>query len=226
MDQHLSTLIESSMPNNGQVCFATTRILVPRDQSADWTERLVAAVGGMKVGDPQEADTAFGPLVASRQRERVEGYIKSGREQGAKVVLGGGRPVGLSRGWYVEPTIFSNVDNSMRIAREEIFGPVVCIIDYDNEDDAVAIANDSEYGLGGAVFSDDVAHGLAVAARVQTGTCRINEAPPGGGGGPFGGVKRSGLGRENSKEGFESYYDLKSIALPSGFDPSNLSASA
>jgi betaine-aldehyde dehydrogenase len=221
VDRHLSTLIGSSMPNNGQVCFATTRILVPRERSAEWTERLVEAVEAMKIGDPQEADTDFGPLVASRQRERVEGYIRSGREQGATVALGGGRPAGLSKGWYVEPTIFTNVDNSMKIAREEIFGPVVCIIDYDNEADAVAIANDSEYGLGGAVFSDDVAHGLEVAARVQTGTCRINEAPPGGGGGPFGGVKRSGLGRENSNEGFESYYELKSIALPSGFVPTS-----
>jgi aldehyde dehydrogenase (NAD+) len=221
LDRDLGALIDSSMPNNGKVCFSTTRILAPKQRSAELVGRLVAAVGAMKVGDPHDPDTDFGPLVAARQRDRVEGYIASGQDQGAKVVLGGGRPANRPVGWFVEPTIFADVDNSMRVAREEIFGPVVCVIDYDSEDEAIAIANDSEYGLGGAVFTRDIAHGLDVAARIQTGTCRINEAAPGGGGGPFGGVKRSGLGRERGHEGYESYYELKSVAMPPGYVPSD-----
>jgi betaine-aldehyde dehydrogenase len=214
LERHTPTLIGSSLANNGQVCYATTRVIAPRSRSTEVIERLVSAVGEMKVGDPHLPDTAFGPLVASRQRDRVEGYIKSGLEEGAEVVLGGGRPPGLPTGWYVEPTIFTGVDNSMRIAREEIFGPVLCVIEYKDEDEAVSIANDSDYGLGGAVFTDDVEHGLAVAERIRTGTCRINEGPPGGGGEPFGGIKGSGLGRERGREGHESYFDLMSIALP------------
>jgi aldehyde dehydrogenase (NAD+) len=149
----------------------------------------------------------------------VEGYIALGRQEGAKIVLGGGRPAHLPVGWYVEPTMFTQVDNSMRIAREEIFGPVLVVIGYDSEEEAVAIANDSEYGLGGAVYTSDVAHGLEVARRIETGSCRVNDGPMGGAGGPFGGVKSSGLGRENAREGHESYYDLKTISLPPGYQP-------
>ena len=220
LDRDLGTLIASSMPNNGQVCYATTRILAPSSRAPELIERLVSAVSAMKVGDPHDPDTAFGPLVAQRQRDRVEGYIAAGRQAGATVALGGGRPAGQPRGWFVEPTIFVDVSNSMTIAREEIFGPVVSVIEYDTEDEAVAIANDSEYGLGGAVFTGDIEHGLEVAARIKTGTCRVNEAPPGGGGGPFGGVKRSGVGREHAREGYETYFELKSVALPAGFTPS------
>jgi betaine-aldehyde dehydrogenase len=222
LDRDLPTLIASAMPNNGQMCFATTRILAPARRSAELVERLVDAVGSMKVGNPHDADTEFGPLVAERQRSRVEDYIKSGREQGATLALGGGRPAGLPTGWYVEPTIFTNVDNAMRIAREEIFGPVVCVIDYEDEDHAIAIANDSEFGLGGAVFTTDVDRGLEVARRIQTGSCLINEAPPGGGGGPFGGVKRSGLGRERGREGHDNYFEIQTITLPKGYVPSHV----
>lgn len=218
LDRDLPNLVASSFANNGQVCFATTRILAPRGRSAELVERLVAAVGEMRVGNPHDENTEFGPLVAERQRVRVENYIDSGRQQGAKVALGGGRPEHLPKGWYVDPTIFVGVDNSMTIAQEEIFGPVVCVIDYDSEDEAIAIANTSEYGLGGAVFTRDIEHGLEIAAQIKTGTCRINEAIPGGGGGPFGGVKQSGLGREYDREGFEGYYELKSVALPAGFE--------
>jgi betaine-aldehyde dehydrogenase len=219
LERDLPALIESSMPNNGQVCHATTRILAPRSLSAELIERLVFSVGSMKVANPHDEDTVFGPLVSSRQRDRVEGYIKLGREEGALVALGGGRPAGIDAGWYVEPTIFTKVNNSMRIAQEEIFGPVVCVIEYADEEEAIGIANDSSYGLGGAVFTTNIERGIAVAQRIETGSCRINEAPPGGGGGPFGGVKRSGLGREFGKEGFEGYYALKSVALPPGFVP-------
>jgi aldehyde dehydrogenase (NAD+) len=220
LDRDLGTLIASSMPNNGQVCYATTRILAPSSRTPELVERLVSAVSAMKVGDPHDPDTAFGPLVAERQRDRVEGYIAAGRQAGATVALGGGRPASQPKGWFVEPTIFVNVSNAMTIAREEIFGPVVSVIEYGTEDEAVAIANDSEYGLGGAVFTADIEHGLEVAARIKTGTCRVNEAPPGGGGGPFGGVKRSGVGREHAREGYETYFELKSVSLPSGFTPS------
>jgi len=216
LDQHLDTLIATSMPNTGQVCFATTRILVPRSRSDEVIDRFVTRLSGMKVGDPQDPETRFGPLVSARQRERVEGYIKAGTEEGAKIAIGGGRPADQSAGWYVEPTVFTGVDNGMRIAQEEIFGPVVAMIEYGTEDEAVGIANDSPYGLGGSVFTDDVDHGLEVAGRIKTGTAAVNEGPQGGGGGPFGGVKDSGLGRERGLEGYDSYYEVKSVALPPG----------
>ena len=219
LDQRLPALIASSMPNNGEVCYATTRLLVPRSRSTEIVQRLVDHVGNLNVGDPHAPDTDVGPLVASRQRDRVEGYIKSGLEQGATIALGGGRPAGLATGWYVEPTIFTGVDNSMRIAREEIFGPVLSVIEYDDEDEAIRIANDSEYGLGGAVFTEDVARGYSIATRIHTGTFQVNDAPPGGGGAPFGGVKSSGLGRERGREGYESYFDITAIALPAGVEP-------
>ena len=157
--------------------------------------------------------------MSARQRDRVESYIAAGRRDGTRVALGGGRPADFERGWYVEPTIFVDVDNSMTIARDEIFGPVVCVIEYDDEENAIAIANDSDYGLGGAVFTGDVARGISVARRIKTGTCRINEAPPGGGGGPFGGVKRSGIGRKRGPEGYEPYFDVQTVTLPPGYWP-------
>ncbi|MFZ0665936.1 MAG: aldehyde dehydrogenase [Acidimicrobiales bacterium] len=219
-DRDVPMLVGCSMPNTGQVCVATTRILVSRERSDELVDRLVSSVAGMKVGDPHEADTAFGPLVASRQRDRVENYITLGKEQGAKIVLGGGRPENMPSGWFVEPTIFTEVDNSMTIAREEIFGPVVCVIEYCDVNEAISIANDSEYGLGGAIFTSDPAKGLEVASQVVTGSLQVNNAPPAGGGGPFGGVKRSGIGKEFGPEGFDGYFNIKSVALPSEFVPS------
>ncbi|QIX53625.1 aldehyde dehydrogenase [Rhodococcus sp. DMU1] len=219
IDKRLSQVIESSMPNNGELCFATTRILVPRSREQEMIDALVGAVSGLVVGDPHEKSTAVGPLAARRQRERVEKYLAIGREQGATVACGGARPRNLDRGWFVEPTVFTGVTTDMTIAQEEIFGPVISVMAYDDDADAVRIANDSDYGLGGAVFTEDLDRGVEVARRVTTGTCRINEAPPGGGGGPFGGVKRSGLGRERAREGRENCYQIKSIALPSGYIP-------
>jgi aldehyde dehydrogenase (NAD+) len=215
----LPSLLSSSLSNNGQVCYATTRILVSRRRSTELVERLVEAVEAMKIGNPHEPDTDFGPLVSERQRERVESYIESGRSQGATVATGGGRPADQTTGWYVEPTVFTRVDNSMRIAREEIFGPVVSVIDYEAEDDAIAIANDSEYGLGGAVFTSDPDRGIEIARRIRTGTCSINEAPGAGGGGPFGGTKRSGLGRKRQREGYEGYFEIQTVSLPPGYAP-------
>jgi acyl-CoA reductase-like NAD-dependent aldehyde dehydrogenase len=174
-------------------------------------DTVAGALAAMPVGDPLDPSTVIGPLVSAAQRNRVEGYIELGKSEGAKLALGGGRPKGLDRGYYVEPTVFSGVRNDMRIAREEIFGPVLVVIRYDNEEEAIAIANDSEYGLGGTVFTRDVEHGLDIARRVETGSIGVNFAgmAPNA---PFGGVKSSGIGRESGPEGFEEYMTTKSIA--------------
>jgi aldehyde dehydrogenase (NAD+) len=206
----------ASLMNNGQACVAQTRILASRDRHDEVVDALSEMVGAMMVGDPQDEATEVGPLVAERQQERVEKYIAVGQEEGAKVAVGGnGRPSGLEKGWYVKPTVFSGVDNSMRIAREEIFGPVLAVIPYDDTDDAVRIANDSEYGLAGSVWTGDIDQGLDVARRVRTGTYGVNQytmdfvAP-------FGGYKGSGLGREFGVEGLSHYVELKSIVPPAG----------
>ncbi|MDQ1568158.1 MAG: aldehyde dehydrogenase [Actinomycetota bacterium] len=217
LDRYLAVIVDNALRNTGQVCVATTRILVARSQHDDVVDRLVDAVAAMKVGDPHDPQTDFGPLASARQRERVEGYIATGRDEGAKVVLGGGRPPGFDRGWFVEPTIFVGVDPSMTIAQEEIFGPVLAVLPYGSDDEAVAIANDSPYGLGGAVYTSDPERALAVASRIRTGTCSVNDGLPAGGGGPFGGYKQSGLGRERGPEGLESFLELKSVAF--GTDP-------
>ncbi len=215
LDTVVPGLLPASMMNNGQACVAQTRILASRDRYSEVADRLVDAIGALTVGDPLDPATEIGPRVAERQRDRVEGYLASGQQEGAKIALGGGRPAGLDRGWYVEPTVFTDVDNSMRIAQEEIFGPVVAVIPYDDVEDAVAIANDSTYGLSGSVWSADTGRALDIARRVRTGTLSINgftlEFNC-----PFGGFKSSGLGRELGTEGFEAYLEPKTIAFPGG----------
>ena len=203
----------ASLMNNGQACVAQTRILAPRDRYDETVDALAAMVSGLAVGDPGDPATQIGPLVARRQQDRVEGYISAGLDEGAKVVTGGSRASGRDRGWYVAPTVFAGVDPSMRIAREEIFGPVLCVIPYDGEDDAIAIANDSDYGLAGTVWTADAERGMEVARRVRTGTYGVNmymiETCA-----PFGGYKASGVGRELGPEGLTSYLEYKSIARP------------
>jgi len=219
-DADLAATVEglkfASLMNNGQACVAQTRILASRDRYDEVVDAVSGMVGALAVGDPQDEATEVGPLVAERQQERVEKYIAVGQEEGAKVAVGGnGRPSGLEKGWYVKPTVFSGVDNSMRIAREEIFGPVLAVIPYDDTDDAVRIANDSEYGLAGSVWTGDIDQGLDIARRVRTGTYGVNQytmdfiAP-------FGGYKESGLGREFGVEGLSHYVELKSIVPPAG----------
>jgi acyl-CoA reductase-like NAD-dependent aldehyde dehydrogenase len=204
----------ASLSNSGQICNALTRILVPAGRADEFTDALAAEMTTMVVGDPTDRATQVGPLVAQRQQQRVRGYIESGEQQGARLVVGGtAMPDGLDRGWYVKPTLFADADNSMRIAREEIFGPVLTVIPYADEDDAIRIANDSDYGLAGSVWTEDIDHGLAVAAAVRTGTFGVNQGYTMDPFAPFGGVKGSGYGRELGREGIDGYTDTKSIAV-------------
>lgn len=207
----------ASLSNSGQICNALTRILVPANRSDDFVDALAAEMSSMVVGDPADPATQVGPLVAQRQQQRVRDYIDTGQREGARLVLGGTElPDGVERGWYVRPTLFSNADNSMRIAREEIFGPVLTVIPYQDEDDAIHIANDSDYGLAGSVFTGDTDRGVAIAARIRTGTFGVNQGYPMDPFAPFGGVKGSGYGRELGREGFDGYVDTKSIAVAGG----------
>ena len=212
MDVAVESIRTLSLRNSGQTCSNKTRILVSPRREAELKDRLVAAIQAMSVGDPTDPKTQIGPLVAERQRGRVEGYIDAGKVEGAKVLVGGGRPADLDHGWFVQPTIFTDVDSSMRIAQEEIFGPVLTVQAYRDEDEAVAIANDSPYGLSGSVFSTDDERALAVARRIRTGTVELNGKPVGWSA-PVGGVKCSGMGREAGPEGFDAYVELKSYGL-------------
>jgi betaine-aldehyde dehydrogenase len=196
--------------NNGQACLALTRVLLPRSRYREFVEAITAAVEALKVGDPIDPATQLGPLISSRQRDRVERYIAIGRAEGATLTAGGSRPAGLSRGWFVQPTLFADVDNAMTIAREEIFGPVGSLIPYDTEADAVRIANDSPYGLGGAVFTADPRRAFRVARQIRTGIFGVNGYALDFAA-PFGGFKDSGIGREMGKEGFEAFLETRSI---------------
>jgi acyl-CoA reductase-like NAD-dependent aldehyde dehydrogenase len=224
MKPYLPSLVENSLRNSGQICISTNRVIVHEDDRDKVVDQLVGYVSAMKIGDPHDPDTDFGPLAASRQRDGVERFIASGLADGAKLVLGGGRPASQPSGWYVEPTIFVDVDSKMQIAQEEIFGPVLSVISYAHEAEAIAISNDSKYGLGGAVFAADPEHGIEVASKIITGTCSVNGGPPSGGGAPFGGRKQSGLGCERSVEGLETFLALKSVTLPAGYEPAGAAA--
>ncbi|MFG3618663.1 aldehyde dehydrogenase [Nocardia sp. NPDC047654] len=202
-----------SLRNTGQVCSNKTRIVVARSLRDELYDRLRDMVGSMPVGDPFDSATEVGPLVTSAQRERVEGYIAQARSEGTQVLVGGGRPEGLDRGWYVEPTIFADVDPDARIAQEEVFGPVLTVHTFDTEAEAIDIANNSDYGLNGSVFAADPAHALAVARHIRTGTVELNGAPAGFFA-PLGGFKNSGIGREAGLEGFDAYIECKSYGLP------------
>jgi acyl-CoA reductase-like NAD-dependent aldehyde dehydrogenase len=204
----------ASLANSGQVCNALSRILVPEARKDEFVDALAAAVQSMTVGDPADPNTQIGPLVAQRQQERVRGYIETGQSEGARLVVGGsGMPDGLETGWYVRPTLFSEATNDMRIAREEIFGPVLTVISYRDEDEALQIANDSEYGLAGSVFTADTDRGYGVAAGVRSGTFGVNEGYIMDPAAPFGGVKNSGYGRELGTEGIDSYTVSQSISV-------------
>ncbi|MEQ4723661.1 aldehyde dehydrogenase [Nonomuraea sp. B19D2] len=203
-------LFGSTLLNNGQTCFLGTRVLAPRSRYAEVVDAFTALAGSLTVGDAGDPATQIGPMATARQRERVETYIAKGRGDGARLTIGGGRPAGLDRGWFVEPTVFADVDNGSVIAQEEIFGPVLSLIPYDDVDDAVRIANDSDFGLGGTVWTADAERGAAVAHRVRTGTIGVNRYIPDPAA-PFGGVKASGLGRELGPEGLAAYQQIQTV---------------
>jgi betaine-aldehyde dehydrogenase len=170
----------------------------------------------MKVGSSLDPATQIGPVVAKRQRDKILGYLDAGKKAGAKVATGGGAPKAEKKGWFIEPTLFYDVDNGMKIAREEIFGPVLVVIPYEGEEEAIAIANDSDYGLGGGVWCGDTAHGVEVAARIRTGTITVNTPMLVDMKSPFGGFKKSGIGRECGPEGLAPYLEYQSIIQPAG----------
>jgi len=213
-DADLATTINGlrnvSFINNGQTCFLGSRILAPRSRYDEIVDALAELVGAMVVGNPLDAATDIGPVVSSRQRDRVLGYIESGKNSSAKLVVGGGVPRDQPRGWFVSPTVFADVDNSDRIAQEEIFGPVLAVIPYDTDEHAVALANDSEFGLAGTVWSSDGVRATQVARGLHTGTVGINDYQLDINA-PFGGVKASGIGRELGPEGLDEFFELKSI---------------
>ncbi|HEY2998072.1 MAG TPA: aldehyde dehydrogenase family protein [Acidimicrobiales bacterium] len=198
----------------GQGCAMATRLLVPRSRYDEAVDLAAAGFAGVSYGDPTDPANLMGPLISARQRDRVLGYIATGRDEGARLVCGGGRPEHLPRGWYVEPTLFVDVDNAMTIAREEIFGPVLVMIPYEDDDDAVRIANDSPYGLSGMITSGDLDRAKAVARRIRTGTLGLNGGVWYGADAPFGGYKQSGIGRQCGVEGLEIFTETKTVGWP------------
>jgi aldehyde dehydrogenase (NAD+) len=213
LDSTMEGLKAVSFLNNGQTCFLNSRILAPRSRYDEIVDAVVALADGLLVGDPLSPATDIGPLVSERQRDRVLNYLDLGRAEGARVVAGGGVPADHRVGWFVSPTVFADVDNSWRIAQEEIFGPVVTITPYQTQAQAVDIANDSPFGLAGSVWSSDPDRAMEVARSVHTGSIGINGYSMDVGS-PYGGVKASGIGREYGPEGLAAYQNLKSIYLP------------
>jgi aldehyde dehydrogenase (NAD+) len=216
-DANLDSAVMSGLAvcfHAGQGCGIPTRMLVPRARYNEFAERLVAVLRMAPYGDPQRPDVMMGPLVSAKQRDRVLGYIDKGLGEGAKLALGGGRPKEFPKGYYVEPTLFINVDNKMTIAQEEIFGPVLVLIAYNDDADAIRIANDSRYGLVGSVFSGSLERAQAIARRIRAGVLSINGGAAHGVDMPFGGYKWSGIGRQNGAAGFEQYLETKAVAWP------------
>jgi acyl-CoA reductase-like NAD-dependent aldehyde dehydrogenase len=215
-EKAIPSAVGAAYLNSGQTCSALTRLLVPADRMDEAAELAAATAAGFTVGPADDAGSRLGPLVSQAQWDRVQGYIQTGIDEGATLVTGGtGKPDGLDAGYYVKPTVFADVDNSMTIAQEEIFGPVLSIIGYEDEEDAVRIANDSEYGLSGGVWSSDNDRAIAVAKRLRTGQVDMNgsflntDAP-------FGGYKKSGNGRELGRYGLAEFLEAKQINLPLG----------
>ncbi|WP_432841699.1 aldehyde dehydrogenase [Dactylosporangium sp. CA-092794] len=214
LDVVAAGLRASAFNISGQACIAQTRVLAPRHRYREVVDALAGMVGGLRVGDPFDPSTDLGPLVSSVHRDRVRSYVRIGVAEGARAVVGGAdAPTGTDRGWYLRPTLFADVDNRMRIAQEEIFGPVLCVIPYDDDADAVGKANDSEYGLAGTVWTTDPARADAVAREVRTGMIGVNGFRPHFSM-PFGGVKSSGIGREFGREGLDTFVEPKAYYHP------------
>jgi aldehyde dehydrogenase (NAD+) len=200
--------------NAGQTCAAPTRLVVPRARRDEAVDIALDLMSAIEVGDPWSPACGQGPQISRRQQERVLGHIAVGRREGGRCVLGGGVPAHLSRGFYVSPTLFVDVDPGDTIAQEEIFGPVLAVLVHDSDDDAVRVANASRYGLSGAVWSEDAERAIDVAARLRTGSVAVNGGAFFGADVPFGGYKQSGVGRERGREGFEAYLETKTVAFP------------
>ncbi|MGX7727531.1 aldehyde dehydrogenase [Rhodococcus sp. 5G237] len=213
IDHVVQSLPMGSCMQSGQACIALTRVLVSRKRHDEVLEVLEAAYGALPMGNPWEPTNFLGPLASKRQQDRVLGYIDIAKEDGAKVVLGGGRPDGFEKGFFVAQTLLDNVDPDSRIAQEEVFGPVISVITYEDEEDAIAIANNSMYGLSGAVYTEDIDHGFEVARRIRTGTISVNTATMDFTL-PFGGYKQSGQGREGGIEGLEEFFEIKTVHMP------------
>jgi aldehyde dehydrogenase (NAD+) len=196
----------------GQGCAITSRLLLPRARYEEGLEALQQTLAAWPYGDPTDPGMMMGPLVREQQRQRVLGYIRKGVEEGGRIVVGGGIPAHLPKGYFVEPTVIADVKQDDTIAQEEIFGPVLAVIPHDGDDDAVAIANNSKYGLSGGVIGASMEHARAIANRVRTGTIAVNGGLYYGADVPFGGYKQSGVGREMGKAGFEEYLEIKAVA--------------
>jgi aldehyde dehydrogenase (NAD+) len=210
---NIESFFASTLLNNGQICWLGTRVLAPQSRYAEVVDTVTGLAANLVIGDPLDRGTQVGPLVSSRQRDRVESYIAKGGSDGGRLTAGGGRPEERDKGWFVQPTVFADVDPNHTIAQEEIFGPVLAVIPYRDEDEAVRIANDTDYGLGGSVWTADLERGEAFARKVRTGTIGLNHYtndPTA----PFGGIKSSGMGRELGPEGLSAFQNLKTIYLP------------
>jgi betaine-aldehyde dehydrogenase len=213
LEAAIGVLVGASVATNaGQSCVCMSRILVQREMHDELATKLSEAFASLKIGDPMQPDTAIQPVITEAHRERVLGYIQKGVEEGAVVATGGRIPPEHPEGWFVEPTLLTNVTNDMTVAQEEIFGPVTALIPYDTEEDAIRIANDSDYGLSGCVFTADASHGFDVARRIRVGTFSVNTFAADFNS-PFGGFKRSGIGREHGVTGLEGYLLTKTISI-------------
>jgi aldehyde dehydrogenase (NAD+) len=203
--------VRACFNNSGQSCNAPTRMLVPRSRHAEAVTIARETAGAVVVGDPRKEGTTLGPVASAAQFEKIQRLIKTGIAEGAELVAGGpGKPEGIDRGYFVRPTVFANVRNDMTIAREEIFGPVLCILPYETEEDAVRIANDTPYGLSGYVASGDPERAMRVASRLRTGNVHLNGAGVDYNA-PFGGYKQSGNGREWGEFGFAEFLEVKAV---------------
>ena len=210
LDAFARSVVRLTMRNTGQTCYVCSRVLAPAQRYGEIVDLIVDAVRAAPIGDPFDPATVFGPVVSARQRERIDGYVEIGQREGARLVLGGGRPAGLDRGWFVNPAVFRDVTPDMRIAQEEIFGPVLSVLPYTDVDDAIRIANDSRYGLAGSVFGADEDRALEVARRIETGNIGINFYSSNHAA-PFAGRKDSGVGVEFGPEGLAAYQVFQSV---------------
>lgn len=214
LDVHLPLAARWVTAHAGQGCHLPTRLLAPRSIYDEVVQRVVAELEQVVYGDPNDPDVHMGPVISAKQHERVLGYVQVGLDEGARLVTGGGRPEHLEKGYFVKPTLFADVDNQMRIAQEEIFGPVLVVIPFDDDEHAVRIANDSQYGLAANLTTEDPERARNIVGRLRAGVVRVNNKDPYAADAPFGGYKQSGLGRQNGVEGFEQYLQTKTLGLP------------